>query len=364
MEAIQIHTSSKEYPVFVGAGVIQEISTFLNDRFPSLTKLLIITDGNVGDRYLSQLKESLQDFDSVEYIVPNGESAKTFDVYQNCLTYALEQKLDRKSLILSFGGGAVGDLSGFVAATYMRGIPFIQLPTTILAHDSAVGGKVAINHPLGKNMVGAFYQPEAVFYDLNFLQSLPMHERRSGFAEVIKHGLIRDTSFYTWLRENITNLGQLDLEQLSTFLDKGIRIKGEVVSEDEKETGVRAHLNFGHTLGHAIEAEAGYGKMTHGEAVVIGMLFALQISKEILNLSFNFEELDRWLTNLGYETTLPQGLDHNRLLDRMKQDKKSIGEQVKFVLLEEVAKPKICQVDDQFLLEQLILFQEKRGKQE
>ena len=162
----------------------------------------------------------------------------------------------------------------------MRGIPFIQIPTTILAHDSAVGGKVAINHPAGKNMIGAFYQPEAVIYDINFLVSLTVHEKRSGFAEVIKHGLIQDNSFYQWLKENITSLNHFSEEELIHFLARGIEIKSVIVAEDEKETGIRAYLNFGHTLGHAIEAELGYGKITHGEAVLIGMLFALQLSKK------------------------------------------------------------------------------------
>lgn len=361
MERIVIHTPSKIYPVYIGKDAIQEITPFLQKQFPSLTKILIITDGNVGDRYLAILKSTLQIFQPSHFVVPNGENAKTFDVYHDCLTFALQQKLDRKSIILAFGGGAVGDLSGFVAATYMRGIPFIQLPTTILAHDSAVGGKVAINHPLGKNMVGAFYQPEAVFYDLNFLQSLPMHERRSGFAEVIKHGLIRDGAFYEWLTSNIKDLEQLPVERLSYFLEKGIRIKGDVVSEDEKETGVRAHLNFGHTLGHAIEAEAGYGNITHGEGVIIGMLFALTISKELLNLSFDIEILEEWLKSLGYGTTLPKGLNKSRLLDRMKQDKKSVGEQVLFVLLESIGSPKVCKLGDSFILDQLVLFEKKGG---
>lgn len=361
MERIQIDTPSKQYPVYIGKDAISEISPFLMENFPSLTKILIITDGNVGDRYLDLLKNTLETFKPSHFVVPNGEEAKTFDVYHECLTYALEQKLDRKSMILAFGGGAVGDLSGFVAATYMRGIPFIQLPTTILAHDSAVGGKVAINHPLGKNMIGAFYQPEAVFYDLNFLQSLPTNERRSGFAEVIKHGLIRDSDFYEWLLENIEDLDQLSVEQLSYFLEKGIRIKGAVVSEDEKEAGVRAHLNFGHTLGHAIEGEVGYGNITHGEGVIIGMLFALQISKELLNLSFDIEGLEEWLKRLGYQTTIPIGLNKQRLLDRMKQDKKSVGEQVKFVLLDKIATPQVYKLDDSFISDQLMLFEKKGG---
>lgn len=356
MEEIRIHTPSKDYPVFVGSKVIEELPTFIKTQFPSITKVVIITDQNVGERYLSLLISVLSDFHPSYKLVPNGESAKTFEVYQQCLTYCLEEKLDRKSLILSFGGGAVGDLSGFVAATYMRGIPFIQIPTTILAHDSAVGGKVAINHPLGKNMIGAFYQPEAVFYDLEFLYSLPIGERRSGFAEVIKHGLIQDSHFYEWLHKNISNLELLTKEQLAYMLKKGIRIKGNIVSEDEKEVGVRAFLNFGHTLGHAIEAEAGYGKITHGEAVLIGMLFALRLSETLLDLPFDIEKFTEWVGKLGYETKIPNHLSHSRLMDRMKQDKKTVGGQVQFVLLNEIGTPILKNIDDEFLIEQLRIF--------
>src|SRR6185312_13145009 len=191
--------------------------------------------------------------------VPSGEQAKQFPIYEACLTFALENGLDRKSCIIAFGGGAVGDLAGFVAATYMRGIAFLQVPTTLLAHDSAVGGKVAINHPLGKNMIGAFHQPEAVVYHTPFLQSLPEKEWRSGYAEVIKHALIGDVELYHWLKEEVQTLADLRDEKLIHILTKAIPVKANVVSQDETEKGVRAHLNFGHTLGHALEKEIGYG---------------------------------------------------------------------------------------------------------
>ncbi|MDF1507726.1 3-dehydroquinate synthase [Robertmurraya sp. DFI.2.37] len=358
MESLQIHTDSKSYPVFLGGGVISVLPNFLKTHFPLLTKVVIFTDSNVGERYLPTLESVLSEFHLYTYIIPNGEYAKTFDVYQSCLTYCLEKKLDRKSLVIAFGGGAVGDLSGFVAATFMRGIPFIQMPTTILAHDSAVGGKVAINHPLGKNMIGAFYQPEAVFYDLNFLSSLSLMERRSGFAEVIKHSLIQDEAFYQWLLANISDLTALTSEQLEYMLKKGIQIKNVIVSQDEKEKGIRAFLNFGHTLGHAIEAEAGYGKVTHGEAVLIGMLFALKLSKNLFNVSFHYEKFKDWVEKLGYKTSIPEGLNSQSLLERMKQDKKSVDGHIQFVLLKRIAKPVAVPLEDQFLLTELKQFQQ------
>ncbi|MBP2241373.1 3-dehydroquinate synthase [Cytobacillus eiseniae] len=356
MKPMMIETPSKVYPVHIGSGIIEHLPAFIYRAFPNLTNIMIITDETVANLYLPALQRVLTPFNQKSCIVPSGEKAKTFEVYQECITFALENKLDRKSLVLSFGGGAVGDLGGFVAATFMRGIPFIQVPTTILAHDSAVGGKVAINHPLGKNMVGVFNQPEAVFYDLSFLHTLPSHERRSGFAEVIKHGLIKDPSFYSWLLAHISSLEQLTEDELSYMLTRGIEIKGEFVSKDEKETSIRAFLNFGHTLGHAIEAEMGYGKWTHGEAIVIGMLFALSLSRKKAGLSFNSEQLKEWLVQIGYETNLPAELDKRKLVERMKQDKKSVGQMVNFVLLKEIGQPVLYEMTDEELLKELSIF--------
>ncbi|PLR99743.1 3-dehydroquinate synthase [Bacillus sp. T33-2] len=361
MDSILIETGSKTYPVFVGHGAVEKLRTFLAEKLPGLTSVLIITDETVGRLYLTEVQSMITVQSVHTKIVPDGEKAKTFEVYYDCLSYALEKKLDRKSLIVSLGGGAVGDLAGFVAATFMRGIPFIQVPTTILAHDSAVGGKVAVNHPLGKNMVGAFHQPEAVLYDLKYLQSLPIQEKRSGFAEVIKHSLISDFAFYKWLNERAGSLDDLSPDVLRQSLTKGISIKGAIVSRDEKETGDRAFLNFGHTLGHAVEAECGYGKMTHGEAIAIGMVFALYLSRAVKNLDFDIGEFTDWLMKLGYVTSIPAHLSSERLLDRMKQDKKSVGQSVRFVLLEKIGYPVVAEIPDALLIESLTKFREMGG---
>jgi 3-dehydroquinate synthase len=356
METIAIHTESKDYHVYVGEGIRNEISTFLSNHFIGLTRILIITDETVASLHLEKLMSVLDSWQPIVFTAPSGEKAKTFDVYYDALSTALENRLDRKSVILAFGGGAVGDLAGFVAASFMRGIPFIQVPTTILAHDSAVGGKVAINHPLGKNMIGAFHQPEAVFYDLEFLKTLPAHEIRSGFAEVIKHALIDDSNFYNWLQTNVHDLNSLPLELLSDSLIKGIKVKGEIVGQDEKETGIRAYLNLGHTLGHAIESEMGYGKVTHGEAVMVGMIFALKLSKQVLGLSFNIKEFINWVEGLGYQTTFPDNLSHENLISKMTQDKKSVGDSIRFVLLEQLGQPKLQEISKTVLLEMLKSF--------
>jgi len=353
METIKINTKSKNYNVFVGEGIRKEIAPFLANHFAGLTRILIITDETVAKLHLEKLLSELKSLNPVIYTAPSGEKAKTFEVYYDALSTALENHLDRKSVILSFGGGAVGDLSGFVAASFMRGIPFIQIPTTILAHDSAVGGKVAINHPLGKNMIGAFHQPEAVFYDLEFLKTLPVHEIRSGFAEVIKHALIDDSDFYVWLKENVENLESLPLELLSESLIKGIKVKGVIVGQDEKETGVRAYLNFGHTLGHEIESEMGYGNFTHGEAVMIGMIFALKLSKQLLGITFDVEEFTKWIEELGYQSKIPENLSYEKLISKMKQDKKSIRNAIRFVLLEQLGHPIIKEISETVLFDQL-----------
>jgi 3-dehydroquinate synthase len=352
MEKISINTESKNYSVFIGEGVIAELPLFLKS-FKQLSKVMIVTDGQVSDLHLSSLMEILKDYNCSTFITPIGEAAKTFDVYYQALGFALEHKLDRNSILLAFGGGAIGDLGGFIAATYMRGISFIQIPTTILAHDSAVGGKVAINHPVGKNMIGSFYQPESVFYDLSYISTLSIKEKRSGFAELIKHALIEDYSFYHDLTKDIQSLENLNSDFLEALLSKGIKVKAKIVSNDEKELGQRAFLNFGHTLGHAIEAEVGYGKITHGEAVVIGMIFALRLSIDMLNLSFDLNGFKNWLHKIGYRTQIPCDLETIDLVKRMKQDKKAHKEEIRMVLLSDIGQPVLKTISEDVIIKNL-----------
>lgn len=358
MEAITIHTSSKQYPVFIGLKAIHKLSEFIVNELQQVSKIVIITDEKVSTLHLETVKAVLETTGKkvLQHIVPEGEHAKTFEVFYDCQTFCLSQQLNRKSLIIALGGGAVGDLAGFVASTFMRGIPFIQVPTTLLAHDSAVGGKVAVNHPLGKNMIGAFYQPEAVIYDLEFLSTLPIEQLRSGFSEVIKHALIADLDFYNWLVSNIHDLANLTDEQFFTMIKRGIEIKASVVEQDEKEAGIRAFLNFGHTLGHSIEASMGYGNFTHGESVLIGMVYALELSRKKLQLSFDMQDFVDWVQSLGYLTSIPKHLDVNQLLQLMKSDKKSVTSKATFVLLEKVGSPVLTEMDDNELLDEMANF--------
>ncbi|MBK5442354.1 MULTISPECIES: 3-dehydroquinate synthase [Peribacillus] len=356
MESMQIKTASKQYPVLIGKQAINELPDFITHELNQLNKILIITDEKVAELHLQTVKKALIKTGKpvLHYVVPEGEHAKTFEVFYECQSYCLSQQLNRKSLIIALGGGAVGDLAGFVAATFMRGIPFIQVPTTLLAHDSAVGGKVAINHPLGKNMIGAFHQPEAVIYDLEFLQTLPLQELRSGFAEVIKHSLIADKEFYRWLKSNIVDLNNITDEQFLTMITKGIGIKASIVEEDEKEMGIRAFLNFGHTLGHAVEGSMGYGNFTHGESILIGMVYALKLSSREQGLDFNLDEFINWVSSLGYQTTIPLQLEKETLLNLMKTDKKSINEGATFVLLKQLGSPLLMDIADSVLIEEMI----------
>lgn len=345
---IFVHAASKSYPVFISPFALNELGDLIAKN--KYTKLLIITDEIVGPLHLDALIANIPtEIPSAVYTVPAGEKAKQMSVFEACITYALEQGLDRKSCIIAFGGGAVGDLAGFVAAAYMRGISFIQVPTTILAHDSAVGGKTAINHPLGKNMIGAFHQPDAVLYKTQFLETLPIKEKRSGFAEAVKHAFISDSAFLKYLMTEIADLATVTDEQLAYILRRGIEIKAGIVSVDEKESGLRAVLNFGHTLGHVIETSKGYGIFTHGEAVMIGMVYALHLSEQVTGLPFSITDFVQWARQLGYQTKIPDDLMFQQVYQTMLRDKKSVADQPRFVLLEEIGKPVIVDVDKKIL---------------
>lgn len=340
---IHIQTTSKTYPVFIGEKALQTLTDHLEKA--DYTKILIMTDFTVGRLHLGELKSYLSGV--VEYCVykmPVGEKAKQFSVYEEALTFALDNGLDRKSCIIAFGGGAVGDLAGFVAATFMRGIRFIQVPTTILAHDSAVGGKTGINHPLGKNMVGAFHQPEGVYYFTDFLDTLPLSEIRSGFAEVVKHAFIADKELLDFLMNSITDLTKISKQDLGYILKRGIEIKANVVHQDERENGLRAVLNFGHTLGHAIEANAGYGTVTHGEAIMTGLVYALYLSESETGLAVDIHRFEQWLGTLGYQLEISNQFDFDKAITSMKRDKKSFANKPRFILLEKIGQPVIKEI--------------------
>jgi 3-dehydroquinate synthase len=283
-------------------------------------------------------------------VLPDGEEEKNVDNLMKVFDALLKNKCDRKTTLLALGGGVIGDLTGFAAATYMRGVPFVQIPTTLLAQvDSSVGGKTAINHPLGKNMIGAFYQPQSVIADTATLMSLTTRELSAGLAEVIKHGAIIDADFFQWQENNIAKLMARDDQALAYAIQRSCEIKAEVVRQDERETGLRAILNFGHTFGHAIEAGLGYGEWLHGEAVGCGMVMAADLSVRMGYMDVaDRDQLIALIQAAGLPTVAPD-LGKDRWLDLMEVDKKNEGGKIKFILLKPLGKAMVTSAPAELL---------------
>lgn len=352
MQSMKVKTSTHDYNVYIGKSLRHELLQLLPKTY---SRILIVTDDIIAPLYLQDIKNALQHVNVKvhDVVIPNGEFSKNIEQFYHLQTVALENNLDRNSLMIALGGGVIGDLTGFVAASFMRGIDYIQVPTTILAHDSSVGGKVAINHELGKNLIGAFYPPRAVIYDIDTLQSLPIHEVRSGYAEIVKEAFIADENLVSELLKR--RLEQINEGELINHLYKGIAIKANIVEQDERESHMRMFLNFGHTLAHAIEAELQYGEITHGEAVAIGMLFALRVSEHYMDVDLRSNEYKQWLQLNDYPLSL-YSISCNNIIEKMKLDKKSTNEQIQFVLLENVAKPVVVHLTDDELAHYLDAF--------
>jgi 3-dehydroquinate synthase len=340
----------------VGNGIRHQLHEFLNKSYSSI---LIITDKHVEKLYLEEIEKALQSYPVHVHVIPSGEASKHVEVYYDALTTAIQKGLDRNSLIVALGGGVVGDLAGFVAATFMRGIDYIQVPTTILAHDSSVGGKVAINHELGKNLIGAFYAPVGVVFDMETLRTLPKREKRSGYAELIKEALIDSEELVdTVLSESLDSIQDSSLQEI---IISGIKVKQEIVEKDEMEHGVRSYLNLGHTLAHALEKELGYGEITHGEAVAAGLLFSMHVSEQMNGNQLPFHELRSWLQSNNYPLeTIP--FHHDKLLRHMKSDKKAVKQRIKMVLLNAPGELYLEEIPDERLLAYMQSFKERLMK--
>ncbi|WP_371916013.1 3-dehydroquinate synthase [Paenibacillus sp. P3E] len=325
VRSITVDLGERSYPIHIGSGLLRDIGRqCVQAGFPLRSPLLVVSDSEVAPRYLPVVEASLreQGYSVVSHVIEAGEASKSLAVYEDVITTAIQAGLDRSSAVLALGGGVVGDLAGFVAASYMRGIGFVQIPTTILAHDSSVGGKVAVNHPLAKNMIGAFYQPTMVVYDLDTLSTLPPRQVSSGLAEVVKHGLILDREFAYWCREHASALLALNAEALGYALERGCAIKAEVVGNDEREHGQRAILNLGHTIGHAIEAVGGYGVFLHGEAIAIGMAGSALLAAKLGRDQAIYEDTVSMLSALGLPVRLPAEYSEDELMEAMMHDKK------------------------------------------
>jgi len=342
-DTVNVSLGDRSYPIHIGANLlaVEHLTRLLAPHILGV-EVLVLTNPTVAPLYVSRVLEALTQYRVDVFEMADGEQYKSLASYGEVQAYLLEKKHSRSTTIIALGGGVVGDLAGFVAATYQRGVNFIQVPTTLLAQvDSSVGGKTAVNHPLGKNMIGAFYQPRAVVIDTLALDSLPPREFAAGMAEVIKYGVIADAEFFNWLEENAPRLASKDAGALQQAIRRACEIKAEVVALDEREGGMRAILNFGHTFAHAIETLSGYGAVLHGEAVAIGMVMAATLSERIrLAPQGTATQISRLLrvfelpVDLLHTQSAEGTVDYapESMLEKMAMDKKAEGGRMRFVL--------------------------------
>jgi 3-dehydroquinate synthase len=344
MQKIRVDLGERSYNIIIGSGVLNDLGRIL-EKFAFSNKIAVISNPTVYAFYGEKISGTLKDagYDLTEVLIPDGEEYKSLAYTEKIYASLLEAKLDRKSALIALGGGVIGDITGFAASTYMRGIDFVQVPTTLLAQvDSSVGGKTGVNHPLVKNMIGTFWQPRLVWIDTATLATLPRREFLSGLAEVIKYGVIWDKDLFAYLETNRDKILQLDAASLTHIIRRSCEIKAEVVSKDERESGLRAILNYGHTIGHAVETVTGYNKYLHGEAVAIGMHMEAKLSHQIGTL--DEEEVLRIKALIdSYElpSAPPDDIEVNDLLEKMQIDKKTVGGEMHFVLPEKVGGAKI-----------------------
>ncbi len=331
---IEVELSNRRYPIIIGQGLLCDPNVWTSCITGN--EVLIITNSTLAGLYLARCQAALANHRCHTVVLPDGEQHKNWNTLNIIFDALMEQRFSRDVTLVALGGGVIGDMTGFAAACYQRGVPFVQVPTTLLAQvDSSVGGKTGINHPLGKNMIGAFYQPKAVLMDIDTLATLPAREYAAGLAEVVKYGLIYDSDFFDWLEFNISKILAKDTTTLMEMIARCCNIKAEVVAQDELETtGLRAILNLGHTFGHAIEAVMGYGEVLHGEAVAIGMVLALKLSVQQKRLDSSvLARTQLWLMQVGLPTTLPTS-DVEALFAAMQHDKKKWASQLRLILLD------------------------------
>jgi 3-dehydroquinate synthase len=335
---IPVRTPTEQYDIHIGTGVLAEIGTHAA-ALTSGRHAFLISHPALADLYGASVVASLQaaGFKVSTYLVPEGEQSKTLSSASQLFTHLIQSGADRQSLVCALGGGVIGDLSGFVAATYMRGIPLLQIPTSLLAMvDSSVGDKTAVNHELGKNLIGAFYPPHAVFTDITLLQSLPEREYLCGLSEVVKAGVIADADLFTFIEDNVAAVQDRQQQVLVKLIERAITVKVDVVQQDPTERGLRAILNFGHTIGHALEAVTSYTRYSHGEAVAIGMALVASLSER---LGYCPAQARQRLVGLLRAMHLPvtyEGIATEQLLDAMSHDKKAVQGTARFVLMQDI----------------------------
>jgi 3-dehydroquinate synthase len=338
MAILNVELGSRSYPIYIDSGLIN--STDLLSNYIHSKRVCIVTNDIVAPLYLEAFKNKLDDFIVDEIILPDGEAEKSLANFNVIMSHLLTHEHGRDTTLVALGGGVIGDITGFAAACYQRGVDFIQVPTTLLSQvDSSVGGKTAINHPLGKNMVGAFYQPKAVFIDIDSLKTLPVREFNAGMAEVIKYGILGDNNFFLWLENNLSAIKSGDKDILAAMIEKCCQCKADIVAQDEKESGIRALLNLGHTFGHAIEAEQGYGNWLHGEAVATGMVLAakLAVAMNLLKVS-ELRRIEAIILAFDLPIIAPENMGLAEFVRHMRRDKKNIAGKLRFIIPTEIGK--------------------------
>ena len=354
MKTLQVALGDRSYPIYIGSGLLNQAQLYT--QHIKSKQVIVITNATIAPLYLDHILNNLRDFKVETLILPDGEQFKTLDYVSQIFDKLLSCKFSRNATLIALGGGVIGDMGGFSAACYQRGIAFLQIPTTLLAQvDSSVGGKTGVNHPLGKNMIGAFYQPQCVIADADVLNTLNDRQLSAGLAEVIKYGLIRDIKFFEWLEQNIELLLARDKEALAFAIERSCLNKAEIVAEDETETGIRATLNLGHTFGHAIETGAGYGIYLHGEAVAIGTCQAADLSRRKGWLTdADVERIIALFKKANLPVTPPEQLDSDRFIDLMAVDKKNIDGKIRLILLTKIGVATLPVGIDTLLLEQTL----------
>jgi len=337
VKTLNVELGDRSYPIHVGRGLVNRRALF--DELSAARQVLVVTNETVGPLYLDALRSALADRQLETLALPDGEQFKTLDTFALILDRLVDARFHRDACIVALGGGVVGDVAGFAAASYQRGIEFIQVPTTVLAQvDSSVGGKTAVNHPRAKNMIGAFHQPVGVVTDLATLETLPARERNAGIAEIIKYGLIEDAGFFAWLEQNIGRLCALDDAALTHAIVRSCEIKAAIVAEDELERGRRALLNLGHTFGHALEAIGEYRRWLHGEAIAIGTLMAANVSAALGAIAAGDVARIAALFEAAGLPVIAEAVDSAAILERMQLDKKAGSSGLRLIVLEELGR--------------------------
>lgn len=341
MKQLNVDLGDRSYPIYIGSVLIDRKDLYR--RHIQSSQVLIVTNETVGPLYRQRVADQLSDLRVSTIELPDGEAYKNLATVEKIYDQLMAGRFSRNATLIALGGGVVGDIAGFAAATYQRGISFLQIPTTLLSQvDSSVGGKTGVNHPRGKNMIGAFYQPRCVIADTSVLGTLDDRELSAGLAEVVKYGLIRDPGFFEWLEQNIELLLVRDPEALSYAIERSCACKAAIVAEDERESGVRAILNLGHTFGHAIETAMGYGTILHGEAVSIGMCQAADLSRRLgLLANDDVERITGILRSARLPLVPPEGLGATKMLELMAVDKKNLDGEIRLILLDAIGQARL-----------------------